>query len=107
MKKLIATTFIISLLAWPSLMLAAEKETTIKGDALCLKCELGKSDSCQTAIRAKEDGKEVIYALAPNKVSKDFHSEICQSVVKVQATGKVNKQDGKMVLVASKIEKVK
>ena len=107
MKQFIAMTIIAGLLALPSLALAADASTTIKGDALCLKCELGKSDKCQTAIRAKKDGKEVIYALAPNKVAKDFHSEICQSVVKVEATGKVNKENGKMILVAKKIEKVK
>lgn len=82
----------------------AEKE--IKGEGLCLKCELKKADKCTNAIRVKEkDGKETIYVLDANDVSKAFHKHVCSAVVKVVAKGKVKKDGDKHILIASKIEK--
>lgn len=83
---------------------AQEKEKTIKGEGLCLKCELKKADKCQNAIRTKEDGKEVLYTLEQNKVSTDFHKHLCSSTAKVVAVGTVKKDGDKTILVASKIE---
>lgn len=83
---------------------ADEKEKTIKGEGLCLKCELKKADKCQNAIRTKEDGKEVIYTLDQNDVSKAFHKNLCSGTAKVTAVGTVKKDGDKMILVASKIE---
>ena len=82
----------------------AEKE--IKGEGLCLKCELKKADKCTNAIRVKEkDGKETLYVLEANDVSNAFHKNLCSAVVKVVAKGKVKKDGDKNILVASKIEK--
>lgn len=82
----------------------AEKE--IKGEGLCLKCELKKADKCTNAIRVKEkDGKETLYVLEANDVSNAFHKNLCSAVVKVVAKGKVKKDGDKNILVASKIDK--
>ncbi|MFN0068141.1 MAG: DUF6370 family protein [Limisphaerales bacterium] len=83
---------------------AQEKEKTIKGEGLCLKCELKKADKCQNGIRVKEDGKEVLYTLEQNDVSKAFHKNICSGTAKVTAVGTVKKDGDKIILVASKIE---
>lgn len=83
----------------------AAEEKELKGDGLCLKCELKKSDKCQNAVRVKDkDGKETLYVLEKNKVSDDFHSNVCGGVKKVIAKGTVKKDGDKHILVASKIE---
>jgi Family of unknown function (DUF6370) len=79
------------------------KEVTITGEGECAKCALHESDKCQTVIQAEVDGKQVKYYLAPNKVSKDFHKNVCQENQKVTATGTVKMENGKEVLTASKM----
>jgi len=86
---------------------AASHEVTITGQGMCAKCALHESDKCQTVIQTEEDGKTVTYYLAQNKVSKDFHENICKEPHKVTATGKVKEKDGKKILTATKIELVK
>lgn len=84
---------------------APKDEKEIKGEGMCLKCELKKADSCQNAIRVKEkDGKEIIYILEKNDVSNAFHRNICSGIKKVVAKGKVKKDGDKHLMVVSKIE---
>jgi hypothetical protein len=105
MKSLITTlACAVALSLSLSARAAEEAEKEIKGEGLCMKCELKKADKCQNAIRVKKDGKETIYVLEDNKVSKDFHSKVCSAVKKVVAVGKVKKEGDKNILVASKIE---
>ena len=103
MKKilaaLIATAFVVSLVT----PVFAE-EVTIKGEALCAKCELHETEKCQTAIRTTVDGKEVIYYAVNNDVAKAFHKNICQAPAKVTATGTVEEKDGKKTIKLTKIE---
>jgi hypothetical protein len=80
------------------------KEKTIKGEAMCAKCELGETPSCQNAIRVKEGDKTVMYYLEQNDVSKAFHDNVCSSTKKVVATGTVKEVGGKQQFTASKIE---
>jgi hypothetical protein len=85
-------------LAW------AAADVTVTGEGQCAKCSLKETKACQNAIVTEEGGKKVTYYLAPNAVSKKFHSNICQTTKKVTATGSVKEEDGKKVLTASKIE---
>jgi hypothetical protein len=104
MKKLIAaivaTVFLASFVST-----ARAEEQTIKGEALCTKCELHQTEKCSTAIRVKEDGKDVIYYCVNNSVAKDFHKDVCQAPEKVTAVGTVKEKDGKKYIKLSKIEK--
>jgi hypothetical protein len=104
-KALVLISCITGLLtlAFVSPSLGAE-EKTITGEGKCGKCSLKETDSCQNVIQAQEDGKTVNYYLAKNKVSKDFHDNICKETKKVTATGTVKEVDGKKELTASKIE---
>ena len=98
------------LLALASPTFAAEegkekgKEVTITGEGKCGKCSLKETEKCQNVIEAKENGKTVKYYLADNKVSKDFHKNLCKETAKVKATGTVKEVDGKKELTAKKIE---
>lgn len=80
-------------------------EVTLKGEAVCTKCELHETDKCGTAIRVHEDGKDVIYYAEKNDVAKDFHKNICQAPAKVTATGTVKEKDGKKWIKLSKIDR--
>ena len=106
MKNLIAILGCALALSLSASTRAAEagKDKEIKGEGLCLKCELKKSDKCQNAIRVKENGKETIYVLEKNDVSEAFHKNICGGPKKVIAKGVVKKDGDKTILVASKIE---
>jgi hypothetical protein len=99
MKRILAavaaTAFLVSLAS--SVM---AEEQTIKGEAVCTKCELKETAKCGTAIRV---GTTIYYA-KNNKVAKDFHKNVCQAPVKVVATGDVTEKDGKKTIVLTKIE---
>src|SRR5436189_5134370 len=95
---------VVLTLSTPILATAKDKEVTITGEGKCGKCALKETDKCQNVIQAQEDGKTVNYYLAKNKVSKDFHDNICKETKKVTATGTVKEVDGKKEFTASKIE---
>ncbi|HXR47047.1 MAG TPA: DUF6370 family protein [Candidatus Limnocylindrales bacterium] len=86
----------------------ASTETTLTGTMVCAKCKLHEADKCQNVLQVEKDGKTVNYYLTQNKVSKDFHSNICQNDgEKVTVTGTVKEKGEKEMLVASKIEAAK
>jgi uncharacterized protein DUF6370 len=97
MKKILSA---VTLFAALSMTAFAETET-IKGEAVCTKCELHQSAKCGTAIRMA-DG--TIYTAVNNSVAKDFHSTVCKAPAKVEATGEVKDKDGKKTITLTKIE---
>jgi hypothetical protein len=103
MKKLLAAIIATAFLASLVTSVRAE-EQTIKGEALCAKCELQETDKCQTVIRVKEDGKDVLYYADNNDVAKAFHGKICKGPAKVTATGTVKEKDGKKTIKLTKID---
>jgi hypothetical protein len=81
-------------------------EVKITGEAVCAKCELQQANACQMAIKFRNaNGKEEIILADNNKVSKDFHDEICQKNARVVAVGVVTEKDGKKTIALTKIEK--
>lgn len=87
---------------------ADNDETTLTGTLVCGKCKLHETKECQNVLQVEKDGKTVNYYLTQNKVSKDFHSNVCMGDgEKVTVTGKVKEKGGKETLAPSKIEPVK
>ena len=108
MKKLKLTLALLGGLAVASATTALAEDVTITGNMVCGKCTLHETDKCQNVVQVTEDGKTVNYYLTQNKVSKDFHANICQNDgEKVTVTGRVKEKDGKEMLAASKIEAAK
>ena len=96
------------LLAFGATRLLAGDETTLSGTLVCAKCKLHQTDECQNVLQVEKDGKTVNYYLTENKVSKDFHPNICQNDgEKVTVTGNVKEKHEKEMIVASKIEAAK
>lgn len=86
---------------------AAEPETvTVTGEGKCAKCAMKETEKCQNVIEAKEDGKAVKYYLVQNKVSTDFHGNVCQKTKKVTAKGTVKEVKGKKEFTATEIKVV-
>ncbi len=106
-SSLIALTGLLVALALPSYAAEKAKELTITGEGKCAKCALKETDKCQSVIQTQENGKTITYYLADNKVSKNFHDNLCKETQKVKATGKVKEENGKKVMTVSKIELVK
>jgi hypothetical protein len=108
MKKFIISAFAAAALLVANSAVAdhhGKKEVTLKGEAKCAKCALGESKKCADVLQVKgKDGKTMTYWIAKNDVSKDFHSNVCQSTAKLTAVGAVGEIDGKKVLVASKLK---
>ena len=100
--SLVAAAFFTAVVAF-----AADKEVSLVGTGQCAKCSLSMTDSCQTAIVVKTDGKEETYLLTQNAVSKDFHENICTTTKEIKVTGVVKESGGKKEITASKIEMVK
>lgn len=89
------------------------KKVTIEGDGVCAKCALKEKDTCQNVVIVKKDGETKTYYIVHDKVSKAAHAKagFCRASkdkpAKVKVTGTCEKKDGKLVLTAEKIEKVK
>ncbi len=107
MRKLlpwcIAVLACLALAAGP--VAAEEEPVTLVGMVACAKCVLameGQSE-CQNVLIVKEEGEKKMYYLTKNETY-DHLGEMCQGSVNVQATGFVKEEDGRLWLVASKIE---
>jgi type 1 fimbria pilin len=99
---LLVATFTVRALA------AGSSDVTLTGTMVCGKCKLHETEKCQNVLQVEKDGKTVNYYLTQNKVSKDFHSNVCKNDgEKVTVTGMVKEKGGKEVMSASKIEEVK
>src|SRR5579863_8714405 len=102
MKK-IALLSTIALAAFGASLSAEE----IKGEAVCAKCELHQTDSCQDAIKVTKDGKSEVILCEPNAVAKAFHKTICHGPANVTAEGTITEKDGKKTIALTKIEEAK
>lgn len=104
----IAASFLLA--ASSSTVFAADndKTVTLTGEAVCAKCELHETKSCQNVLEVKRGDGTIKFYLTKNDVSDKFHDNICSSGgEKVTVTGTLSKKDGKEILTASKIEPVK
>ena len=90
----------------------AEKQWKRKGTLVCAKCSLGKTDSCQAALKINRKNKagekvEKVFLLKNNDVAKAFHKNICSGdEVPVAITGKREGKGKNVTIAATKIEKV-
>ncbi|MCS1408426.1 MAG: hypothetical protein M2R45_01601 [Verrucomicrobia subdivision 3 bacterium] len=104
MKKLWGSLgAIFFLLAAVPQQIAADESVTLNGVGLCAKCALGQTDTCQNAIKVKVDGKEVVYLLTANDVSKAFHKNLCSGSTSISAVGLFKEIGGKKVFTANKL----
>jgi hypothetical protein len=105
MKKiaLLSTVALLSLGA----IVRADSPQTLKGEAVCAKCELHQTDTCQNAIRVTKDGKTEVILCDANAVSKGFHKTICHGPANVTAEGTITEKDGKKTIALTKIEEAK
>lgn len=110
MRKLFSLLAVSVLFSGVGLVLAAE-EKTVTGDAVCAKCALKESPTCQNVVMVEEGGKKVTFYLTGDE-SKKAHGKlgICQASkdapIKIKVTGAASEKDGKQVIEVSKIEKV-
>jgi hypothetical protein len=105
--NLLRSLIVASLVVTAATFAAEKKEVTLTGMGQCAKCSLGKTDSCQTAVVVKQNGKDETYLLTDNEVSKKFHDNVCDAVKEVKVTGVVKEVKGQKEITASKIELVK
>jgi RecG-like helicase len=81
----------------------ADKETTVKGNITCAKCELKKETKCTTVIVVKEKDKDVVYYF--DKAGHDkYHDDICTKGKKGSVTGTVEEKEGKKIIMVKKVD---
>ena len=83
------------------------KQVTITGKLACAMCILKQPEvkTCTNVLVVKEGGKEVVYALADNAVTKPLTMAACEKTLPVKVTGSVAEAAGKKTITASKVEK--
>lgn len=79
-----------------------EKQVTLKGKIACNKCELGKSDQCETLIVVKVDKKDILYFFDAAS-HKKYHDDICTSAKNGTVIGTVKDVDKKKVINVKKV----
>jgi hypothetical protein len=86
------------------ILAADSNEVTLTGMMVCGKCKLHETKECMNVLQVEKDGKTVNYYLTQNKVSRDFHVNICEiDGENVTVTGTVQWHDRKEVMTATKI----
>jgi hypothetical protein len=87
---------------------AKGKEVTLKGDLGCGKCNFKTTKECQNVLKVSDGGKETMYYLADNSVSKENHEVVCSGTKPATVTGTVGDEgkgaSKKKVLTASAIK---
>ena len=85
----------------------AAKQVTVTGKLACAMCILKTPGvtTCTNVVVVKEGGKDVIYALADNDVTKPLTMAACEKTLAVKVTGTVAEAGGKKTITASKVEK--
>ncbi len=82
-----------------------KKEVVLKGKITCNKCDLAKSDECQTVIVVKDEKakKDIVYFFDKASHGK-FHDDVCSTPMKGTVTGTVKDVDKKKVVTVKKVE---
>jgi hypothetical protein len=87
---------------------AKGKEVTLKGDLGCGKCNFKTTKECQNVLKVSDGGKDTMYYLAANSVSKENHEVVCSGTKPATVTGTVGEEgkgaSKKKVLTASAIK---
>lgn len=103
MKTILSMLAVCAMLCLSATFVRAEegKTVTLKGTALCAKCELHQTEKCQAALKVTEDGKDVIYYITGPE-AKDIHHEVCKAPKEnVEVTGVVSEKDGQKWITTS------
>jgi hypothetical protein len=111
MKKLMFLLAVVVLAATsvPRLLAADAGAVTLTGTMVCGKCTLHITKECQNVLLVPDpSGTTNYFFLAQNKVSKDFHQNICMNDgEKTTVTGTINEKHGQEVLTPTSITPVK
>jgi len=86
---------------------ASAKEVTLTGKLACAMCILKTPGvtTCTNVVVVKEGGKDVVYALADNAVTKPLTMAACEKTMPVKVTGTLAEAGGKKTITATKVEK--
>ena len=109
-RRIVSASFVaLCLLSAPAPARAAEPgpAVTLTGRIACAMCVLHLKgvDRCTNVLVVDAAGRETVYALAPNAVTKAWEMQACEHAVPVKVTGTVTETAGKKSVDATKIEK--
>jgi hypothetical protein len=112
MSKLVRTLAAVAGLAFlaaatPAHAADAAKQVTVTGKLACAMCILKTPGvtTCTNVLVVNEGGKDVVYALANNAVTKPLTMAACEKTLPVKVTGTLAEAGGKKTITATKVEK--
>ncbi|HET6149359.1 MAG TPA: DUF6370 family protein [Polyangia bacterium] len=84
------------------------KEVSLQGDLGCAKCNFKTAKECQNVLKVTDGGKDTLYYLAANTVSKENHEAVCSGTKPAMVKGVLSEEgkgtNKKKVLTASEIK---
>jgi hypothetical protein len=85
----------------------AAKQVTVTGKLACAMCILKTPGvtTCTNVLVVNEKGKDVVYALTDNAVTKPLTMAACEKTMPVKVTGTLAEAGGKKTITATKVEK--
>jgi hypothetical protein len=75
----------------------------LEGKITCNKCDLGKSEGCETVIVVKDGDKEVTY-IFDKAAHKKYHDDTCKAGKAGTVKGEVKKDGDKMIVTVKELE---
>jgi hypothetical protein len=81
----------------------AGKEVTLKGTITCAKCDLKLQSKCNTVIKVKEDGKDIVYYFDKDS-NKKYHGDTCMGAKEGSVTGTTSTKDDKHWVAVNKVK---
>jgi hypothetical protein len=77
---------------------------SLRGEAVCTHCILSLTKQCQLAIRVHEHGHEEVLVVNCPFVPGDLGHAYCKAPVPILAEGTVHTENGRQLLVATRLE---
>jgi Family of unknown function (DUF6370) len=85
---------------------SAAKAVTLKGTITCAKCDLKLQSKCNTVIKTKKDGKDVVVYFDKDS-NKKYHGDTCMGAKEGSVTGIPADKDDKHWISVTKLEYAK
>jgi hypothetical protein len=77
---------------------------SLHGEAVCTRCILHQTDHCQLAIRVREQGRQELLVVKSDGAGGALGHRFCRAPVPVLAEGTVRTDNGRQLLLATRLE---
>jgi hypothetical protein len=76
---------------------------SLKGEAVCTRCILHRTEACQLALRVHQSGREELWAVNDKDAESNLGHAYCQGATPVLAQGSLRSEHGQLSLLATRL----